>query len=236
MVNVSGNKPRTKPSARAGSQDGRHARGRATHELILIAAERLFAERGIAAVSLRDVGAAAGQKNNAAVQYHFGDKENLVREVAVYRLKFTDAVCIGIITKLRSDRKPPQVVDYVDAFVVAVASNLVEGNYFIPFLSRYIIERGVITLIQDASPATTVAIFKDIWHQLLPQFSGTIIEERWQVLITSVVHTLASYQTAYKSGTLSAPLKHLLQDLVQFHAAGLQAPPRSTQKPRRARL
>jgi AcrR family transcriptional regulator len=235
MVNVSDNRPRTTPSAEAGSQDGRHARGRATRELILIAAERLFAERGIAAVSLRDVGAAAGQKNNAAVQYHFGDKENLVREVAVYRLKFTDAVCIGIITKLRLDRKPPQVVDYVDAFVVALASNLVDGNYFIPFLSRYIIERGVITLIQDASPVTTVAIFKDIWHQLLPQFSGSIIEERWQILITSVVHMLASYQTAHKSGTLSAPLKHLLQDLVQFHAAGLQASPRSVEKPRRAR-
>jgi len=44
-------------------------------------AEQLFAEHGIAAVPLRDIGTAAGQKNHAVVQHHFGDRECLVREV-----------------------------------------------------------------------------------------------------------------------------------------------------------
>ncbi|WP_344268312.1 helix-turn-helix domain-containing protein [Streptomyces hebeiensis] len=52
-----------------------------TRELLLTAAERLFAERGVYAVSNRQVSEAAGQGNNAAVGYHFGTKADLVRAV-----------------------------------------------------------------------------------------------------------------------------------------------------------
>lgn len=53
----------------------------ATGATILDVAERLFAERGIEAVSLREIGIAAGSANNGAVQYHFGDKPQLVRAI-----------------------------------------------------------------------------------------------------------------------------------------------------------
>jgi AcrR family transcriptional regulator len=49
-----------------------------TDRRLLLAAERLFAERGIDAVSLRTVMAAASA-NVAAVHYHFGSKDELVR-------------------------------------------------------------------------------------------------------------------------------------------------------------
>jgi AcrR family transcriptional regulator len=52
-----------------------------TKEQIVLAAEGLFAERGIEGVSLRQIGAAAGNGNNSAVQYHFGTKERLVQAV-----------------------------------------------------------------------------------------------------------------------------------------------------------
>lgn len=42
------------------------------------AAEREFASRGVAAVSLREVAAAAGQRNVSAVMYHFGSKLELL--------------------------------------------------------------------------------------------------------------------------------------------------------------
>lgn len=48
-------------------------------EALLSAAERLFAERGSDAVSLREITAAAGAGNASAVQYHFGDRRGLVR-------------------------------------------------------------------------------------------------------------------------------------------------------------
>src|SRR5688572_23669682 len=54
--------------------------GRATKERLLNAAERLFAARGFAGTSLREVTAEAGA-NVAAVHYHFGSKEELLRAV-----------------------------------------------------------------------------------------------------------------------------------------------------------
>ena len=52
-----------------------------TQEAILKAAERLYAEHGVFAVSNRQVSEAAGQGNNAAVGYHFGTKTDLVRAI-----------------------------------------------------------------------------------------------------------------------------------------------------------
>ena len=59
----------------------RSERASTTQEAILTAAERLFAEHGVFAVSNRQVSEAAGQGNNAAVGYHFGTKTDLVRAI-----------------------------------------------------------------------------------------------------------------------------------------------------------
>lgn len=58
----------------------------ATPVRILDTAARLFSERGYAAVTLKDVVEAA-KVNGAAVNYHFGDKRNLYRQVIERGLK-----------------------------------------------------------------------------------------------------------------------------------------------------
>jgi len=60
---------------------GRAGQTVGTRELIMATAERLFAEQGIAAVSGRQISEAAGQGNNAAVGYHFGTKQDLIRAI-----------------------------------------------------------------------------------------------------------------------------------------------------------
>jgi AcrR family transcriptional regulator len=49
--------------------------------VLLAAAERLFAERGMHAVSNRQISEAASQGNNAAVCYHFGTRTDLLRSI-----------------------------------------------------------------------------------------------------------------------------------------------------------
>lgn len=58
-----------------------HPRGRATRESLKAVAERLFAEHGIDAVSVRDIVEGAGVRNVASLNYHFGGKQALVREL-----------------------------------------------------------------------------------------------------------------------------------------------------------
>jgi AcrR family transcriptional regulator len=55
-----------------------------TRTAILRAAERLYADRGFADVTLRDIVAAA-DVNLAAVNYHFGSKDELIAELFVTR-------------------------------------------------------------------------------------------------------------------------------------------------------
>lgn len=52
-----------------------------TQRLLVSAAEQLFAARGIDAVSLREITSAAGVRNSTAIQYHFGDREGVLRAV-----------------------------------------------------------------------------------------------------------------------------------------------------------
>ena len=58
-----------------------------TKERLLTAAEQLFAEHGFAATSLRQLTGHA-DVNVAAVNYHFGSKENLITEV--FRRRFDE--------------------------------------------------------------------------------------------------------------------------------------------------
>lgn len=62
---------RTRAAERRGSAD-------APTELIA-AAERLFSARGIDGVSLREITREANQRNTTALQYHFGDRDGLLR-------------------------------------------------------------------------------------------------------------------------------------------------------------
>jgi len=52
-----------------------------TRARIIQAAERLFAERGVDAVSLREINREAGQRNATALQYHFTDRQGLIRSI-----------------------------------------------------------------------------------------------------------------------------------------------------------
>lgn len=58
---------------------------------ILDEAERLFAERGVTGVSLREVTEAAGQRNASVVQYHFGSRAGLVAAIVERHMTVVDA-------------------------------------------------------------------------------------------------------------------------------------------------
>src|SRR5258707_14391064 len=66
---------RSRPGARATSEE--------TRNQIKAAAQMLFARRGVDGVTVQEIVTAAGQRNNAALHYHFGSKEELIRQMVV---------------------------------------------------------------------------------------------------------------------------------------------------------
>ncbi len=53
----------------------------ATRDKLLDAATALFAERGVANVSLAEIVRAAGQRNASAIHYHFGGRDQVVEAI-----------------------------------------------------------------------------------------------------------------------------------------------------------
>lgn len=68
---------------------------------LLDAAERLIAEQG-PAVSLRQVVAAAGQRNSAAVRYHFGTREDLIAAVIEERQAVFESERLQLLAALEA--------------------------------------------------------------------------------------------------------------------------------------
>src|ERR1700704_6607704 len=65
-------------------------RDRETRERVLRSAAQLFADRGFKKVTVREICRAA-KANVAAVNYHFGDKEGLYREVLAQAIETMQA-------------------------------------------------------------------------------------------------------------------------------------------------
>jgi AcrR family transcriptional regulator len=79
------------------------SRGERTREKLLDAAELLYGERGVDAVSFREIRLAAGQRNTSALQFHFGDRGGLLLALAQRHLPRLEAIREDIFQQLVTD-------------------------------------------------------------------------------------------------------------------------------------
>jgi AcrR family transcriptional regulator len=102
-------------------------------------AEKLFAERGIPEVSLREISSSAGYTNNNAVQYHFGDKDALVRAVYEYRYVPLDEERRRLLAQLPDQPTTDDIVATVARCLVLPLATLLddpEGSYHLRFAAQ----------------------------------------------------------------------------------------------------
>ncbi|MGB8715096.1 MAG: TetR/AcrR family transcriptional regulator, partial [Rhodanobacteraceae bacterium] len=113
-----------------------------TKQRILNAAEKLFADHGFAAASLRRVTADAGV-NLAAVNYHFGSKETLIEEV--FRRRLDELNTNRIKSLERIEGQPSTTLeDVLDAFAgpaLTLALDTRGGSAFVRLLARAYADR-----------------------------------------------------------------------------------------------
>ena len=108
-----------------------------TKERILGAAEELFAQQGFSGTSLRQVTSRA-EVNIAAVNYHFGSKENLVNEVFRRRMDEMSAQRLEMLGKAQQDAAG-NLEAILAAFVepaLTLAANRNGGGAFIRVIAR----------------------------------------------------------------------------------------------------
>src|SRR6187431_614433 len=99
-----------------------------TRVRLIETAEELFAERGLQAVSLRDVSAAAGQRNHSAAQYHFGDRHGLVVAVYETRMRVVDDRRRELLDAVAASDQPDDLAALVEATVLPLLELVAEAD------------------------------------------------------------------------------------------------------------
>jgi AcrR family transcriptional regulator len=110
-----------------------------TREQLILAGERLFAERGIDNVSLRQINSEAGQRNSSASHYHFGSKESLVTAITEYRFDSLNNRRTALLAALPPTDGPRPVGTWIEALVYPIVEeidNSEGGTNFIRFISQ----------------------------------------------------------------------------------------------------
>jgi AcrR family transcriptional regulator len=112
-------------------------RGDVARAALLDAAERLFAEQGIEAVSLRDICAAAGQRNHSAAQYHFGDRRGVVAAVFERRMGTVNERRQAMLDDWDAAGDRADVAGLVAALAIPLTEVVAEtGGWYGRFLAR----------------------------------------------------------------------------------------------------
>jgi AcrR family transcriptional regulator len=134
-----------------------NAAGEATRERIITTAERLFARRGLDAVSVRDITSAA-RVNTAAINYHFGSKRGLVVAVLERRAEQLGDRRAELLDEIERDPSPT-LRDVVAALVIPsaeLAADRRKGGYFyVGFLATVLDHPAYVKVVADTFDTVT---------------------------------------------------------------------------------
>lgn len=196
-------------------------------DVILDAAERLFAERGIDAVSLRTINAEAGY-SVAALHYHFGTRDGLVRALLGRALPPIAARRAGMLAAAAREPQPP-LESLVEALVRPLTAGFDDPAGSLPRL------RFLMRLAFDRSPhlaatrAESLAAFRPLLRRALPHLDAATLARRWLIAsdlaLQALGNALAVHADAGGRGPAPrAELERFIAELVAFISAGLRAP------------
>ena len=187
---------------------------RETHERILEAAQKLFAEKGLDATSVRDITAAA-DCNVAAVNYHFGGKENLYLESFKAMLGPLRDQRLAMIAELMEREPVPTLEEFLATFAEGFLDPLVDhsrGRMFMVFVSRELLD-----------PRLPLSVFLEEFILPMVQRAAAALERVGPPMtpnnrIMCIFSLIGQLLHAVKAHHLSAHVE--IQDAVPFDLAG----------------
>ena len=203
-----------------------------TKELILDAAEKLFAKQGFDATSLRQITSAAGV-NLAAVNYHFGSKEALIDAVIFRRLEPLNRERLDLLDRLENEagEQGPALEKIVAAFIgpplrmQQTAGS--EGANFMRLIGRVMSDPSDRLLAQFINQLREVIErFSAAFGRALPDLSAADLLWRMIFMVGSMAHTMSiSSHLPKATGGLCDPSDAgaLIKMMTPFLAAGMRA-------------
>lgn len=199
-----------------------------TKERILNAAEALFAQHGFAGTSLRLVTGRA-DVNLAAVNYHFGSKENLVAEVFRRRMDEMSRDRMDALATARA-QAPMQLEAVLRAFVeppLAMSLDGEGGAAFVRVLARAYAEKNErLRKFLSEHYGHVLREFSRAIVECVPGLSKEQLYWRLDFLTGALTYAMADFGILRRATTTTehAYCERAAAELVAFAAAGLRAP------------
>lgn len=165
-----------------------------TKELLIEAAERLFAEKGIDAVPLRDIAEAAGQRNASALQYHFGSREGLVEAVFCHRTAAINAYRLAMIRDLLNREGTIAEPDIALVLVVPLARQVfvnAGASYYATFLMQVISSTHYFALLQNHAHYSGIRECTMLYRGLKPDMDWLLLNRRIRMAISAIIREMA---------------------------------------------
>ena len=208
-----------------------------TRGRILETAERMFAQRGFEATSVRALTKEA-DVNLAAVHYHFGSKEGLIEAVLRRRIEPMAEERLRRF-QLLAARDQIEVRDVISAFVepaVRLSRDHSGGQHLMPMLVRTYTEPNQhVQAVLEESAAPQFEQFFGLLQRCLPSYSHEELSWRVHFLIGAMAHAMAdvTWITQISQGACDPyDPDAILEHLIPFLEAGLtqakHAPARAT--------
>jgi AcrR family transcriptional regulator len=199
-----------------------------TKERILSAAEELFARHGFAGASLRQVTAAANV-NLAAVNYHFGSKDNLINEVFRRRL---DELTERRLQALQAARTvgSPTLEGLLDAFVapaLTLATDRFGGSAFMRVLARAYAEHDqTLRKFLSDNYGHVLKSFAQAIHELMPELAKEALYWRLDFISGALTYAMSDFGVVRRppGRTDEEHRRQAAREFVRFACAGLRAP------------
>ena len=168
----------------------------------MLAAERLFAEHGVEHVSLRQIGERAQQKNNSAVQYHFGDKRGLIQ--ALYDLRL---VPLNVERhRLLEDLVDPCATDLAAVYILPLSDAILAADgssYYARFLDRYLGRGRDFEAFDDRHGSGSREVVRRM-SDLMADLDPTVRQERLRQIQTLTIRTMADLEHRIETGQVDA--------------------------------
>jgi AcrR family transcriptional regulator len=198
-----------------------------TKDRILGAAEELFAQHGFAGTSLRQVTTRA-DVNIAAVNYHFGSKENLVNEVFRRRMDEMSARRLAQL-KTALQQHPGELEPVLAAFVepaLAMAQDRHGGGAFIRVIARAYAEKNdnLRKFLSDQYGHVLRDFAKAI-AGCVPALGKVQLYWRLDFLSGALTYAMADFGLIKRPAGLTeaAHRERAARELIRFASAGLKA-------------
>ena len=206
----------------------------ATKDRILDAAEALFMEHGFEATSMRQITSEA-EVNLAAVNYHFGSKEDLFEAVLTRRLDPMNQERLALLALLeRESAGQAPTPERILAAMFIPALRLARdrergGKNFLRLLGRaYADAAPFIRRFLSEQYAEMIARFKAAFARALPHLPKKELSWRLHFVMGALSYTLSGTDALRLIAELNPRETHndelLLRRLAPFLIAGLKAP------------